>query len=63
MMETSQVLRDKNHARIKELRKEFEELYWNTTEARNKPTSKDYMLVIIFQNMQIIDLLKSLNSD
>lgn len=45
------------------VRKEFETLFWQTTDGNNKPGNKDYLCEIIFQLQDIKNILEKLTSN
>lgn len=47
---------------MRALRVRFEHLFWNITESHGTPATKDYLVIIMYQNMDIIRLLERLKS-
>ena len=60
-MNRTNTIRNDNNRRLRELRKEFEQIFWNLEETANNPSMKDYQIEIMFQNREIIKLLEALN--
>lgn len=54
--------RDSNLTKLRTLRKEFEQIFWSIDETQGVPSIKDYLVILMYQNLDIIRLLETLTN-